>query len=60
MNNGTCAWDFSGLFSGNDYTVTITATDFVGNTGSDSSDANFSIDLSAPVVPSNTLSIPNG
>lgn len=60
VNNGSCVWDFSGLSSGSDYSITLTATDFVGDTGTDSSDANFSIDLSPPVVPSNTLTIPNG
>ena len=64
INNGTNAgnysWDITGLESRNDYLIRITATDPVGNTVSDVSNAVFTIDRTAPVIQTNTLTTPNG
>ena len=57
-NNGSFVWNISGLADGNDYHLRIIASDFVGHTASDISDADFAIDHTAPVMTSNIFTAP--
>ena len=59
-NNWTCEWDITSVSSDNDYSIELRATDLVWNTSTDASDSTFTIDRNAPVVPSNTITSPNG
>jgi hypothetical protein len=58
-NDGSYLWDISGLPDGDNYLVRIIATDTTGFSGSDTSDAVFSVnnDLEPPQV---TVTYPNG
>lgn len=59
-NAGSYIWDITSVASRNDYTIRLTAFDPVGNSASDISNGVFTIDRTAPTVPSNTLIVPNG
>lgn len=59
-NAGNYVWDITSIESRGDYTIKITAFDHVGNTASDTSNSTFTIDRTAPTVPSDTLITPNG
>ena len=58
-NTGSMPWTITGLASRSDYSVRIIAYDALGNTASDTSDANFTIDLSPPTVASNVITAPS-
>ncbi|MEM8710484.1 MAG: VCBS repeat-containing protein [Planctomycetota bacterium] len=57
-DSGTYAWDASGLADGTTYRVQVIATDAAGNaSNTDTSDADFEVDATAPTL---TLNTPNG
>lgn len=58
-NSWSFAWDTTALNSANDYSIKLVAYDNVLNEWEDTTDADFSIDKNAPVVPANTVQIPN-
>lgn len=56
-NDGTYPWDTTGVGDDTDYQIRVEAADLAGNTGDDTSDADFTIDNTDPSV---TLTAPVG
>jgi PKD repeat protein len=58
-NSGSCTWTVPSM-NNTTMRVRLTVTDSAGNQAMDSSDANFSIDVSAPAVPNAVVQVPAG